>query len=527
MKKDCFWIHGLTAGAVGGVLAEAMVMRLNPEVAQSATAIAIGVVAWASWGALLAGVPLVVLQLGLRRLRRRPSGWPAPTLIALIYLVAAVLGAANADIHEHLLSATARRVVIQDAVAWFLGAALALVAGSILRRHGAGRRWRVAFAVVMLLLPAARLVIRPTTAAAPLAVPLEPIGVPKRPLLVVGIEGLDVPTLLTYAGSGHAPLLARIMRAGSWGSMLPYQPFLRQSYWTTLATGANPGSHGVKAHWGWRLPWLEDTLRLLPWTPQGSRMILPWWLGRRVVPPEATVPALWQRLQISGVATEVAGWPGVWPSEVDPTVATADAPVVADEGLWSALETALDGFPDAENRVWRAIGRDRAVLRTALNGLGSGTEALWLRLGALATARELLEPLKPRHTGEREVIELIVEMLDSQLAELLAAAPSDALVVLVSPYGLAPPSSFERLRRLIGIGDTWRTSGDRCWDGVLLIHGREVAPGRSFRDRELADLVPTVLYLVGLPVAQYMEGEVVVDAVDRGFLETHPLVVDP
>jgi hypothetical protein len=34
-------------------------------------------------------------------------------------------------------------------------------------------------------------------------------------------------------------------------------------------------------------------------------------------------------------------------------------------------------------------------------------------------------------------------------------------------------------------------------------------------------------YLLGLPLAQYMEGAVVIDAVDRGYLASHPLVVDP
>jgi hypothetical protein len=43
----------------------------------------------------------------------------------------------------------------------------------------------------------------------------------------------------------------------------------------------------------------------------------------------------------------------------------------------------------------------------------------------------------------------------------------------------------------------------------------------------LPDVVPTLCYLLGLPVAQYMEGEVIVDAVDTGYLTTHPLVVDP
>jgi hypothetical protein len=526
VTKDRFWIHGLVAGAVAGVLAEAMVLRLNPEVGQPVTAIAVGVAAWASWGAVLAGVPIVALQLAFRRLRSRPAGWPAPGLVTMVYLAAAGLGFANADIHHHLLSATARRVVQQDAVAWLAGAGLALVAGWILHRRRAGRIGRVAFAVVMLLLPAARLVIRPTTVAAPLAVPVESVGAPDRPLIVVGIEGLDIPALLTHASGGHAPVLARIMRDGAWGSVRPYRPYLRQSYWTTLATGTDPGTHGVKAHWGWKLPWLDDTLRLLPWTPQGSRLILPWWLARRVTPPGPTVPALWQRLRVSGVDVEVVGWPGVWGPDVAEPV-DGSGPIVTDDALWSALETALEAFPDNRREIWRAIEHDRDALRSAITALESGVEVLWVRLGALATSRQLLEPLKPRHTGEREVVELVTEMVDSQLGELLASAPPDALVVLVSPYGLAPPSSYERLRRLVGIGDTWRTSGDRCWDGVLLIHGRDLAPGRVFQDRDLADMVPTMLYLVGLPVAQYMDGEVVVDAIDQGFLQTHPLVVDP
>ncbi|MGD8440150.1 MAG: alkaline phosphatase family protein [Holophagae bacterium] len=526
MNRDRFWIHGLVAGAVAGVLAEAMVMRLNPEVAQPVSAIMVGLVAWASWGALIAGVPIVVLQVLVRRIRRRPGDWPAPGLIAAVYFAAGVLAVANADIHRDLLSTTARRVLLQDAVAWLLGVVLALLVGALVRRRASVGWWRVTFAVLMLLVPAARLVIRPTTSAAPLAVPIEAVGTPNRPLVVVGVEGLDIPALLTYAGGGHAPVLTRVMKTGAWGSVAPYRPYLRQSYWTTLATGTNPGSHGVKAHWGWRLPWLDGTLRLLPWTPQGSRLILPWWLGRRVTPPESTVPALWQRLRVSGVATEVVGWPGFWHSEVDRTSRTA-APVVADEGLWSALEAALAAFPEAKDEIWQSIGQDRAGLRTAVDGLRSGVEVLWIRLGALATTRELLEPLKPRHTGEREVVELVMEMVDSQLGELLAVAPPDALVVFVSPYGLAPPSSYERLRRVVGIGDTWRTSGDRCWDGVLMIDGRGVAPGRRFQDRALADMVPTLLYLVGLPLAQYMEGEVVVDAIDPAFLETRPLVVDP
>jgi hypothetical protein len=526
VKHDRFWIDGLVTGATAGVLAEALVMRLNPEVTQPLGGIAIGMVLWASWGVLIAGVPIVVLQILIRRLRPDAKFWPAPALIAAMYLVAGVLGWVNADLHLHLLSATARRVVLQDAVAWFLGAVLALVIGAAIRRTQAGGRWKIAFAVMMILLPAGRLAVRPTTSAQPLAVVAEPIGSPDRPLLMIGVDGLDVPVLLTHSDGGRAPALGRFMNEGSWGTIQPYRPFLRQSYWTSVATGTYPGAHGVKAHWGWDLPWLGDTLRLMPWTPQGSRLILPWSLARRVTPPPASVPALWERMRMSGVATQVIGWPGFWESrsgvyDVDFGPTATDL----DDGLDAALEMALDEFSAESPRVWSAINRDQERVDQTVRALGSGTSNLWVHLQALAETRQLLEPLKPRHTGEREVVELLIELLDDQLGRLLTAAPPDALVVLVSPYGLSPPSSFERLRRLVGIGDSWHTSGDQCWDGVLMIMGRDVVGGRHYQDIRLPDVVPTVCYLLGLPLAQYMEGSVVIETVDGHYLATHPLVV--
>jgi hypothetical protein len=247
-----------------------------------------------------------------------------------------------------------------------------------------------------------------------------------------------------------------------------------------------------------------------------------------VEPPPATVPALWHRLRLSGVETRVVGWPGFWPEssgvvEPDPD----SAPLGFEEDLRQALEVALAAFHRRETRVWAAIGRDQLRLGEAVTALTSGTDNVWVQLESLAEARRALEPLKPSHTGEREVIELVVELLDSQLQSVLAAAPPDALIVLASPYGLSPPSSYERLRRLVGIGDNWHTSGDRCWQGVVMLLGRGVVRGGQLNDVRLPDVIPTICYLLELPVAQYMEGSVIIEAVEPEFLSTHPLVVDP
>jgi hypothetical protein len=38
-------------------------------------------------------------------------------------------------------------------------------------------------------------------------------------------------------------------------------------------------------------------------------------------------------------------------------------------------------------------------------------------------------------------------------------------------------------------------------------------------------VVPTLCYLTGLPIARYMEGRVILDAVDPAYVSGHPLRV--
>jgi hypothetical protein len=60
-----------------------------------------------------------------------------------------------------------------------------------------------------------------------------------------------------------------------------------------------------------------------------------------------------------------------------------------------------------------------------------------------------------------------------------------------------------------------------------MLLGDEIPPGRRAAAATLPDVAPTLCYLLGLPVAQYMEGGVLVDAIDPTYLSQHPLrVVD-
>lgn len=524
------WIHALVAGGTAGVLAEVMVMRLNPEVTQSTAAAMTAIPLWLSWGVVMGGVPLLLVVPLMQRWRRNVGNWPAPELTALVFVIAAVMSWVNADLHREFLTATGHRILRQDVAVWTGGVLLAVAGGATVRRLGTTLPLRVAFAVVMLAVPTMRLVWQPIPQSVPVHIVARPLGTPERPLLVIGVEGLDSKVLLVHATGDRYQNLDLLQELGAWGPLTPLRPYLRESLWTTVTTGTFPGRHGVKFGRAWQLPWLEDEpLRLLPWTPQGSRLILPWGVADRVIPPPASVPPLWERLRASGVTTEVVGWPGFWGPRVTvvegapPTAGAGDS----DGAVQGLLGQALEPFALERTAIARVIEADERRTEAAERALAAGTDDVWVYLEGLSTVRRLLEPLTPLHTGEREVMERVIEVLDSQLGRLLGAAPPETLVAVVSPYGLAPPSSYERLRRTLGFGGTWRTSADECPDGALLLRGKGVPQGKRIVAAHLVDVAPTLCYLLGLPVAQYMEGGVIIDGIGQEYLANHPLrVVD-
>jgi hypothetical protein len=409
-----------------------------------------------------------------------------------------------------------------------IGALLALAAGVLVRRAGSTRALRIAFAGFFALLPLVRLAGQPTPPQSPARDRPRPLGTPERALVMVAVEGLDSELLIDGAAQPSTPTLRELVDTGSWGPLDAFEPYLRWSLWTTLATGTEPGLHGVKAHRAWRLsPVFDGVLRLLPWTPQGSRHILPWWAADMVRPPASGVPALWARLRASGAATTVIEWPGVWPEEDEPVAVrrqpgTPEAPATAIE---SDIGEALAAFPDQRPAVVEALRRDRITVARAVEALQAGSDNLWIHLGSVLAVRENLEPLRPTHTRERRLRHLMMELVDAHVTQLLSAAPSDCLLVIVSPYGVSPPDVWERWRRLIGSGGDWRTSPLGCPDGVLLLAGRGVRAGHRVPEASITDVAPTVCYLLGLPIVQSMEGRVILDAMQPSWVESHPLHV--
>ena len=68
---------------------------------------------------------------------------------------------------------------------------------------------------------------------------------PAKKAIIVGLDGASMELVRRMADEGHMPNVSRLMRQGVHREMLGVYPTLTPPGWTTVFTGAWPGTHGV------------------------------------------------------------------------------------------------------------------------------------------------------------------------------------------------------------------------------------------------------------------------------------------
>jgi arylsulfatase A-like enzyme len=127
-------------------------------------------------------------------------------------------------------------------------------------------------------------------------------------------------------------------------------------------------------------------------------------------------------------------------------------------------------------------------------------------------------------------IEGVYRYADDVLGSVLAEADERTTVILVSDHGAgAWEEEHDLVLRL------WQKQKSRkLWmgnhriDGILAMWGRDAARGVSIEEPVgLLDMAPTVLYLMGFPVADDMPGRVIEEGIRPDVLESRPVATVP
>ena len=125
------------------------------------------------------------------------------------------------------------------------------------------------------------------------------------------------------------------------------------------------------------------------------------------------------------------------------------------------------------------------------------------------------------------VVERYATLVGESVTELVERRRPGDVILLVSGYGMEPATLADRLLALVsGHGATGGTHV-RAPDGYIIAIGDGIRPGAEPRSASVVDVAPTILYLMGLPVARDIDGRVLTEILEEDFARAHPLTFIP
>lgn len=126
------------------------------------------------------------------------------------------------------------------------------------------------------------------------------------------------------------------------------------------------------------------------------------------------------------------------------------------------------------------------------------------------------------------VIESYYSFIDGRIGELDSLRDDRTVMILCSDHGMGPwpGARGSRFSAILNVAHQ-ANSGNHRREGMLVMEGGPVRKGVTIPEASVHDIVPTVLHLMGLPAAKDMDGSVITQAFEEGFLQRRPVRTIP
>ena len=377
-----------------------------------------------------------------------------------------------------------------------------------------------------------------------------PKSAPMDRVIVLGFDGASPNLLEPLIAQGKLPALKRLQEQGVYGRLASFRPTKSAVLWTSVATGKTMLKHGI-VDW----TYVDEAGLDVPFKPSGrtartyweilgerglSTTTLNWWFSHpaRPVPngivvsdafrlgprPGAVYPAHHleelSALRLpypAGVADEMKrrGIPE-WRLE-DATIPMGGRKAILDSyGVYFAHDVTVDRASDhlfARRPVRVFSTYFRLVDITSHFAYHFLDRRLYDRAVALEQEGKLVP--EEEHELDRACAEILApayQFMDRIVAKYVDRMDDRTTLIVLSDHGFEFDRGHYRHAQKEG----------RPPDGVLFVAGRGARKGQRIEGATLFDVAPTILYLMGQPIAADMDGDVLWDAIGGGFAGANP-----
>jgi hypothetical protein len=513
-------------------------------------------------------------------------GWLSVRLLAWCFAGASALGATlmwtNLVGFEAALDPSGGRRMTAAAIA--LTACATLLGAFAWLRYSVGRRGRRLSAALLIVVALASFVL-PLVARGPavdegasVSGTSGTIGgalVEAGPRVsIILLDGASLEFIAPVAAQGRLPHFGKLLDEGAVMHLATLRPTQPQPVWTSAATGKLPFRHGIRSAATYAFRGGDRAIGLLPDYCYAQALVRFGFLREEPHTSAAVLATpFWDILGGFGITTGVVGWPLTFPAKAvrgylvsdefsrlaGPSARISledDPPVVYPENLLPVVRRAYDAVTSslassalaAASAEWPASERENAGAKSPLlvdrasehiaTALQNDQPAQVIAIrypGLDAMGHQYLRYAMPRTFGDvsdedrrryGRVLEQYYGALDAIIGRATATLGPADLLLIVSGFGMEPLSPGKRLlERFVGNPSLGGTH-ERAPDGFLIAYGGPVQRGRVNRGSVL-DVVPTVLYFLGLPVARDMDGYARPDLFTQSFTAERPITFIP
>jgi hypothetical protein len=395
--------------------------------------------------------------------------------------------------------------------------------------------------------------------------PTEPDSAAVPKLLFIGIDGASWKVIGPLIASGELPTLARLSKEGTYATDFDTlkEGVASPLIWTTIATGRTPQDHGI-----------DSFVTVLP---NGTKV--------PVTSSSRKARAIWELASQHDRTVGVVGYWASWPAEavngymISDHANTAFAEFMFKDGrLWTEdpdrltsfgrdfyplelapslakhwisreefsyedmkrrgkfSETQIDLLEKAE---WNLFSDYYSLLKTMYRVdyplfliskdlmLERPTDLQIIYLHGPDPVQhfawDLVEPeayAVPNPDLERDqgLVQGVYRAFDSMLGELIEQTDDETWIIVASDHGAEPsPRAIGKPRR--------GRAGEHSYTakGVLFMRGPRVKPGYILKEATPYDLMPTLMWLLELPLSDELEGRVLTEAFDEEFVASRPI----
>lgn len=342
------------------------------------------------------------------------------------------------------------------------------------------------------------------------------------PVVVVGIDGADWMWIDAVHEDRELPHFAALQERGARATLESLTPLQKSPViWTTIATGKRPAKHGVGGFLerGGKPAGSGGRTAAAYWEVLGGLgeqvAVIGWWVTHPADPVNGAMVS--DYVQYFSGPGDAAVADGVHPPSiaglvdslrVDPASLTLDdlARFVDVDSVRHHGQEALDLLEELEwilagDESYRRIARalyergDYDVFTVYFRGLDAVCHRYW-RYMEPQHAPHLSQPWQQRLLGD--LIFRYHEYTDELLGEVVSYVEPGSRVVVCSDHGWL---GHRRTARGLTTGVDMHRK-----EGVLLLAGPGVREGIRFEGAAVADIMPTLLAMRGIPPARDLDG---------------------